>query len=201
MSRRIFILRHGETLFNSQRKLQGHCDSPLTELGVSQARSVGATLKSFLTPGKFDIYVSPLGRAIQTAQLICDEINVSYDALISEPRIKEYSLGDWEEHHITDLIEQTPELFEQRDWFIHAPNGESYNDVTQRLTDWLDDLSNDERDVVVISHGLTGLTLRGMLTAQAYDDIWQQTIPQDAFFIAQDGQLERVNCVLDEVES
>ena len=197
MNKRIFILRHGQTVFNSQRKLQGHCDSPLTPHGITQVEDVSATLKNYLSPDQFYVYASPLGRTIQTAQIVCDALEIPYSAIIKEPRIKEYFLGDWEQQSIHSLTERYPEFLQQRDWLVKTPNGETLADVQQRLTSWLDELPTD-KDIVVVSHGLTGLTLRAMLANLSYDEMWRQEIPQDAFFMVQNGALTRVDCFSDD---
>ena len=63
---RLYLLRHGQTQYNLQGRVQGHCDSPLTELGASQAHAAGAWLAA--QGVSFErIFSSPLGRALATA--------------------------------------------------------------------------------------------------------------------------------------
>ena len=70
---RLYILRHGQTEFNLQHRVQGHCDSPLTELGVAQAHAAGAWLAA--QGARFDrIFSSPLGRALATAEVAREEL-------------------------------------------------------------------------------------------------------------------------------
>ncbi|MCV5341889.1 phosphoglycerate mutase family protein, partial [Escherichia coli] len=82
----------------------------------------------------------------------------------------------------------------QNDWYLQAPNCETYESVRERLSSWLSDVAHDE-DIVVVSHGLTGIVLRGLLLGMDYTQVWQQDLPQDAFFIIEDGRINRVNCV------
>ncbi|MDW2173235.1 histidine phosphatase family protein, partial [Vibrio sp. 1567] len=103
MTRRIFVLRHGETEFNADKKLQGHCNSSLTSKGSDQARRVGTTLKQYVENRPFRVYSSTLGRALQTSQIVCEELNYSYENLNKEPRLKEFSLGEWEQRTIPSL--------------------------------------------------------------------------------------------------
>lgn len=194
MTRRIFVLRHGETEFNADKKLQGHCNSSLTSKGSDQARRVGTTLKQYVENRSFRVYSSTLGRALQTSQIVCEELNYSYENLNKEPRLKEFSLGEWEQRTIPSLEQEVPNLLAQNDWYLQAPNCETYESVRERLSSWLSDVTHDE-DIVVVSHGLTGIVLRGLLLGMDYTQVWQQDLPQDAFFIIEDGRITRVNCV------
>ncbi|ASZ52276.1 histidine phosphatase family protein [Vibrio parahaemolyticus] len=194
MTRRIFVLRHGETEFNADKKLQGHCNSSLTSKGSDQARRVGTTLKQYVENRPFRVYSSTLGRALQTSQIVCEELNYSYENLNKEPRLKEFSLGEWEQRTIPSLEQEIPNLLAQNDWYLQAPNCETYESVRERLSSWLSDVAHDE-DIVVVSHGLTGIVLRGLLLGMDYTQVWQQDLPQDAFFIIEDGRIIRVNCV------
>ncbi|EHR6473711.1 histidine phosphatase family protein [Vibrio parahaemolyticus] len=194
MTRRIFVLRHGETEFNADKKLQGHCNSSLTSKGCDQARRVGTTLKQYVENRPFRVYSSTLGRALQTSQIVCEELNYSYENLNKEPRLKEFSLGEWEQRTIPSLEQEIPNLLAQNDWYLQAPNCETYESVRERLSSWLSDVTHDE-DIVVVSHGLTGIVLRGLLLGMDYTQVWQQDLPQDAFFIIEDGRITRVNCV------
>ncbi|EII2984524.1 histidine phosphatase family protein [Vibrio parahaemolyticus] len=194
MTRRIFVLRHGETEFNADKKLQGHCNSSLTSKGSDQARRVGTTLKKYVENRPFRVYSSTLGRALQTSQIVCEELNYSYENLNKEPRLKEFSLGEWEQRTIPSLEQEIPNLLAQNDWYLQAPNCETYESVRERLSSWLSDVAHDE-DIVVVSHGLTGIVLRGLLLGMDYTQVWQQDLPQDAFFIIEDGRITRVNCV------
>ncbi|EJC6861648.1 TPA: histidine phosphatase family protein [Vibrio parahaemolyticus] len=194
MTRRIFVLRHGETEFNADKKLQGHCNSSLTSKGSGQARRVGTTLKQYVENRPFRVYSSTLGRALQTSQIVCEELNYSYENLNKEPRLKEFSLGEWEQRTIPSLEQEIPNLLAQNDWYLQAPNCETYESVRERLSSWLSDVAHDE-DIVVVSHGLTGIVLRGLLLGMDYTQVWQQDLPQDAFFIIEDGRITRVNCV------
>ncbi|HCG8426238.1 TPA: histidine phosphatase family protein [Vibrio parahaemolyticus] len=194
MTRRIFVLRHGETEFNADKKLQGHCNSSLTSKGSDQARRVGTTLKQYVENRPFRVYSSTLGRALQTSQIVCEELNYSYENLNKDPRLKEFSLGEWEQRTIPSLEQEVPNLLAQNDWYLQAPNCETYESVRERLSSWLSDVTHDE-DIVVVSHGLTGIVLRGLLLGMDYTQVWQQDLPQDAFFIIEDGRITRVNCV------
>ncbi len=193
MTGRIFIIRHGETRFNAERKLQGHCNSALTAKGRQQAMNIGATLKPYLTEGAYQMYSSPLGRALETSHLICQQTGYAESSLIKDERLMEFSLGDWEERTIESLLAQHPNLLARKDWFLQAPNGESYAAVQARLSAWRAELPAD-KDSVVVCHGLTSIALRGLLLGLSDEAVWHLDIPQDAFFIVENQSLSRVEC-------
>lgn len=193
MTRKIYVLRHGQTQFNSERRLQGHCDSALTEQGIGQARSFGLKLGEHLIDREYRVYASPLGRAVQTAEIVCEQIRYSTDLLIKDERLKEFGLGKWEQKQITELQEAFPDLMGSRDWILNAPESEGYDAVRERLLHWLSE-APESHDLVVVSHGLTGIVLRGILLDMTYEDIWNQDLPQDAFFVIENGELTRVEC-------
>ena len=73
---RLYLMRHGQTEFNLQKRVQGHCDSPLTELGVAQAHAAGRWLAS--QGVSFDaLYSSPLGRAAATIDVVRRELEAA----------------------------------------------------------------------------------------------------------------------------
>lgn len=94
--KKLYLLRHGQTEFNVKKLVQGRCDSPLTNLGRQQARAAAAWLKANgVVPDK--VVSSPLGRAMDTAQLVATEL-LGPDAAV-EPceGIIERSYGSFEE--------------------------------------------------------------------------------------------------------
>lgn len=198
--RQFFILRHGQTQFNAEQKLQGHCNSPLTEKGQHQALSVGRVLQAHLESGSYRVYSSSLGRALQTAEIVCQQLDYATDKIIADDRLKEFSLGDWEQKTLPELQATLPDLLDEADWYLQAPSSERYEQVQQRLSQWLDTLPEIGR-FVVVSHGLTGIVLRGMLLGLDYQQVWQQDLPQDAFFKIEKGQVERIDCPLVDLET
>ncbi len=66
----IYLVRHGQTIFNAAARWQGQVDSPLTALGLRQAAAAGATLRKTITSDDIVLFSSPLGRAHSTAKII-----------------------------------------------------------------------------------------------------------------------------------
>ena len=87
----LYILRHGETHWNQQGRLQGQKDSPLTDKGRQQALSQGEVLRSVKSLPHI-VFVSPLGRTLTTANLAAPFIETH----VKEPRLLEINFGAWE---------------------------------------------------------------------------------------------------------
>lgn len=196
MSRHIYLLRHGQTQFNAEHRLQGQCDSSLTLQGRQQAQAVGQALaKQIADINDWTMISSPLGRAVETAQYVAAELGYPLQQIQTDPRIQEVALGEWE-HAVAPTIKAAhPEFNEMKDWFFQAPGCEPYEQVVQRVGSWLADPALPQR-LIVISHGLTGTILRGVLANMSYQQTWQQDRPQDAFYYWDGEQLHRQETTL-----
>ncbi len=114
LTTRVILVRHGESTYNAQRKVQGHCDeSTLTDAGQAAARQVGAALKGLPLDA---IYSSPLRRARATAELIVDSLELTSPALPIQftENLLEISLPLWEGMQFADVKAQFPEQYD--DW-------------------------------------------------------------------------------------
>lgn len=148
--KRLYILRHGQTEFNVKKLVQGRCDSPLTDLGRHQAQTAAAWLKAHgVVPDK--VVSSPLGRAMDTAQLVATEL-LGADAA-AEPckGIIERCYGTFEEgpHDAlpTDIWDPGEDL---------VPfGGEGSRALQERMVDTLTNLMGAEgiETLLAVSHG------------------------------------------------
>ena len=153
----LYLVRHGETEWNRQRRLQGRLDSPLTEEGREHARRNGELLAREAVE---HLWVSPLGRTRETAELILARCNVpaTYD-----DRLMERHCGAWEGLTIDEIVAQFPQEWAERslDPFHHRPPaGENLPDMLARvapLAERLGELS--QRRVAIVSHGIMGRVL------------------------------------------
>ena len=160
---RIYLLRHGETVWNTEQRLQGQLDSPLTETGQRQAEGHGEKLRSLLPGDSFRLVSSPLGRTVATAKIVAAKIGIKPEHIELEDRLKEVSFGNWEGKTRSEVMKTDLSRFESRlkdRWSVRPPGGENYQDVAIRLQSWLSEL-NDET-IVVVSHGTSGRILRGI---------------------------------------
>ncbi len=164
--KRLFIARHGETIFNKAARIQGdHPYTPLTLSGFAQADEMGRALARHLggeTP-VIDLIASDTDRAQQTLSVIAEHIGADWHGTISDVRLREIDMGEWGGEYYSKLggkLEIDPE---ERLFLNAAPGGEDYRDIAQRVRYWLDD-HDFARDAVIISHGMTSRVLRGILT-------------------------------------
>lgn len=112
LSTRVILVRHGESSYNVERRVQGHCDeSSLTEAGRASALQVGEALSGLA----FDaVYSSPLRRAKETAELILSRLATnSNQSLTLSDRLKEINLVLWEGMLFTEVEQKFPEGIRQ----------------------------------------------------------------------------------------
>lgn len=190
----IYLVRHGQTEFNRERRIQGHVDSPLTELGLRQARAVGRLLRDLIRePAGWRIVSSPLGRAYATAELISAKLGGLPVEL--DDRLKEMSWGAYDGRLRAELEAEEPETFGKTGWAFDASVGESYEAVVARVGDWLASLPPEpERRIIAVSHGISGRVLRGLYAGLPRDEAGQQDVPQDAVYLLQHGGVGRIDC-------
>jgi probable phosphoglycerate mutase len=189
----IYLLRHGQTAFNAERRMQGHMDTPLNARGVQQAAAMGALLRGLLpdTTG-WRIVASPLMRAQQTAGAASAALGLPVE---TDRRLIEVTVGEWEGRLTAEVEAEHPELFKSRQWFFHAPGGETYDQMAGRIGAWLDELPPEpERKVIAVCHGVTSRVLRGLYAGMSAQDALMLDVPQDAIYRLSGGAMERIDC-------
>lgn len=191
----IYLVRHGETEFNRERRLQGHVDSALTDLGRRQAEAVGQRLKALVAgQSGWRILASPLGRTRRTAEILAARIGLAEIEI--EPRLIELSWGEWDGRLRSDLAAAHPQ-FGRSNWAFDAPTGESYSAICARLSGWLAELPREgERQIIAVSHGVTGRVLRGVYAGLPREKVMTHDAPQDAVFQLAGGQVRRIDCAV-----
>lgn len=150
---RLILIRHGETLWNTERRMQGHLDSPLTERGRWQARQLGERMKSESFAA---LYSSDLPRARNTAQCIADATG---HAIVADERLRERHFGVFEGLTRAEMESREPEIyarFMSRDPQYAVPGGESPADFFARCRAALESIATSHagETVVIVTHGL-----------------------------------------------
>lgn len=191
MSAILYLLRHGETTWNRAGRLQGQLDAPLTRLGVAQVDAVGRTLASMLGGTRFRLVASPLGRARQSAAIVAEHLGIDYWAIEWDDRLKEITLGDWDGAPGWSALDRAhPEEARKRDadpWTYRYPNGESTQDVQDRLRPFLAECRAAGGVHVVVAHGVVNKVMRGLYLGLTRDQTFALDRPQDAFHRLQGG--------------
>ena len=193
----IFLLRHGETVWNRERRVQGHKDSPLTPLGLEQARRYGLKLQDVLQPvAGYRLLSSPLGRALHTATIVAEVLGRAAVEIATDDRLKEMGWGRWDGMTAAEIEAQDKELWQARieDRWTRPPpgGGETQADILDRATGWLGSIEPEAR-LVVVAHGALGRAIRCAyegLPPAAMLDLDQ---PQDAFFRLRRGVVTRID--------
>ena len=161
MKKTLYLMRHGQTLFNLQHKIQGWCDAPLTPLGIKQAQIA----KEYFTNITLDhAYASTSERASDTLEIITD---IPYTRLKG---LKEWNFGIYEGES-DDLDPPFP--FGN---FFKKFGGESENEVSERVSTTVLELmkNTDQETVLIVSHGLSCYCF-----AKRWEQNQQVSLPND----------------------
>lgn len=195
----LYMLRHGETAWNTERRMQGTKDSALTERGRQQATAMGRALRTELAraPGPTLFLRSPLGRVRETTDIIGRELGLEPAEWRDDPRLVELGYGAWEGFSWKEIEVTHPTAL--TDWRTDPhgycpPGGETHQALRQRTAQVLAEIAGSNRRTVVVGHGVSGAVLRGLnlgLDAQA---MFVLEKPQDAFFRLMAGVEERIAC-------
>ncbi len=152
---RIILTRHGETLWNIEKRVQGSLDSALSGKGMAQAKRLAGRLRG---EGIQHLYASDAPRAIATAEAIRSELQL--DAILISPFLREFSFGEWEGKVWAELRTANPDVFSLWDTEPHrvqVPGGETMQAVSERAWLFLGEIRKKYRGetVCLVSHGLT----------------------------------------------
>ncbi len=184
----IYLLRHGQTEWNRDRRLQGQGNSALTDLGRAQAELMADLLaREISEPRKFRLVSSPLQRARETAEAVAGRLGleIEFDA-----RLAEISLGEWEGRFYRDVQAECAPLLvgsTPYDWYFRAPGGESLEAMTERIAAWLRDCG--DRPTIAVGHGLSGRIVRGLFAGLDRESMLSQAVPQDGAYRLEAGSV------------
>ncbi|MGE5689399.1 MAG: histidine phosphatase family protein [Pseudomonadota bacterium] len=144
MTTTILLVRHGETDWNAERRVQGHTDRPLNETGRAQARELADELES--TPLDA-VYSSDLVRAHETARVVAERKGLAVTAV---PGLREREFGTWEGLTDREILDRFPHAH-------HGPwgDGETPDEMSRRVLESLRRIAETHEDetVLVVSHG------------------------------------------------
>ena len=180
----IYFVRHGQTIWNVEKRFQGLSDSPLTELGITQAKLLGEKLKDI----KFDkFYSTSLKRANDTANYI--KGNRKQEVEIFDDFV-EISMGDMEGIQQEDFKKLYPEqvknfFFNQLEYNPSSFKGESFLEVRERVAKGLEKfikLNQDYERVLVVSHGATLKTLLHYISGKDISTLSDEAIPKNTSY-------------------
>jgi probable phosphoglycerate mutase len=192
----LYFIRHGETNWNAEGRVQGARDIPLNQKGIGQASAAGAILLGVLRkterlPAHFDYVSSPLGRARHTMDLLRAALGLPSEGYRLDHDLREIAYGDWEGMTFAEMEQHSPAHYALRltdRWSTAAPAGESYAQVGERLAAWYGAL---QVDTVAVAHGGT---MRALMTFLGHLDPQQASdtpIVQGAVYVFDNNRLEK----------
>jgi broad specificity phosphatase PhoE len=192
----IYYIRHGETDWNAQGRLQGGRDIPLNDLGRKQATLAGGILAGLLaregrSAPSLGYVASPLGRARRTMELVRGALNLPPQGYALDDRLREIGYGRWEGSTFAQMRTSDPELFAKRranKWTVPPPDGESYAEVQVRMRDWYDGLT---ADTVAVAHGGTARALMVALGIEKAAIAADLGIEQGVVYVFGDGGVRK----------
>ncbi len=188
----IYLVRHGETEWNREGRMQGHLDSPLTRRGEEQVRRVAALLAELAgEPAHHIVTASPLGRTRRTAEIVCEALGLDPADCRIDALLIEITLGEWDgmtRKEITAVDAETWRRYRNDHWNFVPPGGESYSMMAGRARRWLA-AATALPDLIVVSHGAFGRVLRGIYTGLDPEQTLAQEEPQDSIFRLSGGTI------------
>lgn len=167
----LYITRHGETEWNTEGRMQGWNDSPLTSLGINQAHWLCTRLKEI----DFNaIYSSPTGRAYKTAEIVKGKKNIE---IIAHDALREINLSEWEGLDQEGIKEKDEKQFYN---FWKAPHlykplsGEDFLELQYRVTAGIREIVKKHKDetVLIVTHTMTLKALMAGLENKSISTIW-----------------------------
>lgn len=171
---RIYFVRHGETDWNKERKIQGQVDIPLNAFGIHLAEETAKGLRDI----PFDIcFSSPLGRAKETARIILAGRDVP---IVEDLRIQEMGFAEYEGHRCSaqnwDVPDSFRDFFEHPERFVPAEGGEDFSDMKERTGEFLSWLfaqkQYENSNVLVATHGAALAGLLNNIKGAPLEQYW-----------------------------
>ncbi len=182
-----YFVRHGQTDWNAERRLQGQLDIPLNDVGRRQSAQCGSTLRGLIAargkaPAEFMFISSPLARARETMEILRGELGLPPNDYIIEPRLAELSFGRWEGLTYRDVraLDGSALAVRERDkWNFATPGGESYARLLVRVSDWYAGVKDD---IIVSAHGGVARVLMVLLGVRSPDNAPHGDVVQGAVY-------------------
>ncbi|MDO5725400.1 MAG: histidine phosphatase family protein [Tissierellia bacterium] len=172
---KLYIIRHGETKWNREGRMQGWLDSELTKEAEMKAKNLHEKLK----PKRFDkVYSSDLNRAINTAKLVS---GFSNEKIIKKRELREIELGKWQGMLFKDIKKEYPKLLD-----IYFNDSENYNpadsenfcDLYNRINKFLEEIKDlNDKNILIVTHGVTMIAILNIIRGIGIKDFWNMEVP------------------------
>jgi probable phosphoglycerate mutase len=171
MTTTLFITRHGQTVWNTEKRMQGWKDSHLTEDGINQAILLGKRIE------KIDIdyiYTSPTGRAYNTAEIVRGKRNIP---IIVDNRIREINMGKWEgmtQIEIDNLYKEEFFNFWNAPQLYEPVGGESFIQVRERVSNFIEEITkkHEGKNILIVTHTIALKSIMSYIQHTPLERFW-----------------------------
>lgn len=169
--------------------------TPLTRNGFLQADAMGKALAPWFEGQPAPkLWSSTAGRALQTLAIVAEHVGADWHQTRADDRLQEIDVGDWSERTYADIhAEIGPFVDPEFGLFtVRPPNGEWYDEIAHRLSDWLADATAEPGDAIVLMHGISARVLRGILLGLPVEPMFDapiaDSLPQGSMVMIRDGE-------------
>lgn len=189
----IYFIRHGQTDWNAEHRLQGQSDIDLNDFGRSQARANGERLRALLPePTVFSYIASPMRRARETMEIVREALDLPRGGYETDVRLIEINFGEWQTFTYAELEARNPGFAAMRErdkWNVVPPGvgAESYRMLSDRVEPWFRGV---DRPTICVSHGGVMRSVMHMITGASDDDASHIPIPQDRILRLAKGRFD-----------
>lgn len=193
---KLYITRHGETVWNTEKRMQGWQDSDLTENGIRNAESLSERLKEI----DFEVvYSSPSGRTKSTSELIIGSRKIP---VIFDENLREMNLGKWEGQTVESIRETNPLGIEH---FWNDParfipdGGESFTDVRARALKVLEKIKDEHSsgNILIVTHSVMIKSLFNIFKDSPIENLWDPPYLHDTSLSIVEFSEDEFNIVLE----
>jgi broad specificity phosphatase PhoE len=192
----LYYVRHGETDFNTQGRLQGRRDTVLNAHGRRQAAECGILMSDLFSrdhrqPQDFKYVSSPLMRARETMEILRATLGLEAHDYEIDPRLLEIAYGDWEGLTLPEIEAHSAGVLTRREddkWDFAPPGGESYRELADRIGNWYSSLT---ADTVVAAHGGGVRALMAILNIVPEEQATRAQIEQGVVYVFADSKMSR----------
>ncbi|MET0940720.1 MAG: histidine phosphatase family protein [Mesorhizobium sp.] len=189
----VYFVRHGQTDWNAEGRLQGQADTDINQRGREQADRNGQVLARLIArPEEFDFVASPMRRTRETMERLRLTMGLDPFAFRTDERLIEIHFGAWQGLTFVELEAREPgsTKVRRRDkWNFRPPGplGESYEMLRARVTPWLESLA---QPTVCVTHGGVIRAVFRVIGQMSERDAAALNVPQDRVLRLQDGLLD-----------
>lgn len=172
-----FIVRHGETLHNRKKIKQGKYNSLLTLKGIDQIKSIAYRMSGMDEDfSKYILTSSPMIRTLHSMQILQEVLGITDVEVEQDILLSEVDAGDYTNRKKSEILEEDPDFHRKKEldfWNFSCPNGETYSQVYDRFTKFIDKHKNVDENMIILTHGCGVRFITNILSGFSKSDFQQ----------------------------